>query len=47
MSSRLTREDDVLKLWLEPGRAQLVSEQVETELARLAGWLGCEGIVEA
>lgn len=47
LSSRLTREDDVLKLWLEPGRAQLVSEQVETELAKLAGWLGCEGIVEA
>jgi len=47
MSSRLTREDDVLKLWLEPGRAQLVSEQVEIELARLAAWLGCEGIVEA
>lgn len=47
MSSKLTREGDVLRLWLEPGRAQLVSEQVETELARLAGWLGCEGIVEA
>ncbi len=47
MSSKLTREGDVLRLWLEPGRAQLVSEQVETELARLSAWLGCEGIVEA
>lgn len=47
LSSKLTREDDVLRLWLEPGRAQLVSEQVETELARLAAWLGCEGILEA
>ena len=47
MSSKLTREGDVLRLWMEPGRAQLVSEQVETEFARLAGWLGCEGIIEA
>jgi len=47
LSSKLTREDDVLRLWLEPGRAQLVSEQVEIELARLAAWLDCEGIVEA
>ncbi len=47
MSSKLSREGDVLRLWLEPGRAQLVSEQVEIELARLAAWLGCEGIVEA
>lgn len=47
MSSKLTREGDVLKLWLEPGRAQLISEQVEIELARLAAWLDCEGIVEA
>lgn len=47
MSSKLTREGDELRLWLEPGRAQLISEQVETELARLAGWLGCEGIIAA
>ena len=47
LSSKLTREGDVLRLWLEPGRAQLVSDQVETELARLASWLGCEGILEA
>ncbi|WP_338242877.1 Ppx/GppA family phosphatase [Aurantiacibacter hainanensis] len=47
LSSRLTREDEVLRLWLEPGRAQLISDQVETELARLAAWLGCEGILEA
>jgi uncharacterized protein YcaQ len=47
MSSKLTRDGDVLRLWLEPGRSQLVSDQVETELARLAAWLGCEGIVEA
>lgn len=47
MSSKLTRDGDILRLWLEPGRSQLVSGQVEIELARLAGWLGCEGIVEA
>lgn len=47
LSSKLTREEDTLRLWLQPGRAQLVSDQVEIELARLAAWLGCEGILEA
>ncbi|MFB0612704.1 Ppx/GppA family phosphatase [Aurantiacibacter poecillastricola] len=47
LSSRLKREGDVLRLWLEPGRRELVSDQVENELARLAAWLGCEGILEA
>lgn len=46
LSSKLTREGNLLRLWLEPGRAELVSEQVETDLARLAAWLGCEGLLE-
>ncbi|APE27847.1 Ppx/GppA family phosphatase [Aurantiacibacter gangjinensis] len=47
LSSKLTREGDTLRLWIEPGRSQLLSEQVETDLAKLAAWLGCEAIVEA
>ena len=46
LSSKLTREGDTLRLWLEPDRAELVSESVETDLAKLAAWLGCEGILE-
>ncbi|MEL1251389.1 Ppx/GppA family phosphatase [Aurantiacibacter gilvus] len=46
LSSKLTREGETLRLWLEPDRVELVSEQVETDLARLAAWLGCEGLLE-
>ena len=46
MSSKLSRDGDVLRLWLEPDHAALISEQVENDLARLAAWLGCEGMIE-
>ena len=45
MASRLTRDGDVLRLTIERDRAELVSEQVESDLARLAAWLGCEGMI--
>ena len=46
LSSKLTREGDTLRLWMEPSRVQLLSEHVETDLAKLATWLDCEGIIE-
>ena len=40
LSSRLLRDGDALVLWVEPGRAQLVSDSVEGDLRALAQWLG-------
>lgn len=42
LTSRLSREDGKLLLWLEESRAQLMSQLVEDDLVALAGWLGCE-----
>jgi exopolyphosphatase/guanosine-5'-triphosphate,3'-diphosphate pyrophosphatase len=41
LTSRLLREDGKLVLWLDPGRAQLASDHVITDLGKLADWLGC------
>lgn len=42
LTSRLSRHDNRLVLWLEPDRAPLASDQVLAELNALARWLGCE-----
>ncbi len=42
LTSRLSREDGKLVLWLDESRAQLASEHVTADLAALADWLGCE-----
>lgn len=45
MTSRLTREDSRLVLWLEPERAPLASDQVLSDVNALGRWLGCEARV--
>lgn len=40
LTSRLSREEDALVLWIDPARAQLVSGNVESDLKALAQWLG-------
>lgn len=42
LTSRLEREEGKLVLWLDESRAQLASDHVASDLARLAGWLGLE-----
>lgn len=42
LTSRLTREDGRLVLWLDDSRAQLASEHVLSDLKALAQWLDCE-----
>ena len=41
LTTRLSRENDKLLLWLDESRAQLASETVVSDLERLAQWLGC------
>lgn len=41
LTSRLTREDDRLVLWLDESREQLASDHVTSDLKTLANWLGC------
>jgi hypothetical protein len=45
--SALRRENGSLVLQLDPERAALAAGPVETELERLADWLGLEARVEA
>lgn len=40
MTSRLERRDDTLVLSIDPARAQMVSDNVESDLKALASWLG-------
>ena len=42
LTSRLSREDGKLVLWLDESRANLASELVIEDLRILANWLGCE-----
>ncbi|MEO6387681.1 MAG: Ppx/GppA family phosphatase [Croceibacterium sp.] len=42
VSSELRRNDEELTLWIQPERAQLVSDQVTGDLKALAQWLGLE-----
>ncbi|HEY6814114.1 MAG TPA: Ppx/GppA family phosphatase [Croceibacterium sp.] len=42
MSSALRREDERLVLWIDPARAQLVTDPVTNDLRNLAQWLGLE-----
>lgn len=45
LTSRLTRDESRLVLWLEPERAPLASDQVLADFTALARWLGCEAQV--
>jgi exopolyphosphatase/guanosine-5'-triphosphate,3'-diphosphate pyrophosphatase len=45
LTSRLTRDENRLVLWLEPERAPLASDQVLSDFNALSRWLGCEGQV--
>jgi len=40
MTSRLERRDDTLVLSIDPARAQMVSDNVESDLKALASWMG-------
>lgn len=42
LTSRLSREDGKLVLWLDQSRAELASDHVTSDLKALASWLGCE-----
>ena len=42
LTSKLRLRDDTLELWIDPERAQLVSDGVESDLKNLANWLGHE-----
>ncbi len=42
LTSRLTRENGKLVLWLDESREQLASDLVISDLRTLAQWLGCE-----
>ncbi|OYX63126.1 MAG: hypothetical protein B7Y88_13360 [Sphingomonadales bacterium 32-64-17] len=46
LTSKLTREDDVLTLWIDPAREQLRSGSVESDLKALARWLDLEWRME-
>lgn len=39
LTSKLRREEDTLVLWVDPSRAQLVSDGVTNDLKNLANWL--------
>lgn len=39
LTSKLRREEDTLVLWVDPSRAQLVSDGVTSDLKNLANWL--------
>ncbi|GAA0271849.1 exopolyphosphatase [Alteraurantiacibacter aestuarii] len=42
LTSRLTRDDGRLVLWLDESREQLASDSVQSDLKTLALWLNCE-----
>lgn len=39
LTSRLRLEDDMLTLWIDPARTQLISDGVESDLKNLGNWL--------
>ncbi len=45
LTSRLTREDGKVVLWLDESRASLASDHVHSDLKSLASWLDCEAVL--
>ena len=42
LTSRLSREEGKVVLWLDESRASLASDHVHSDLKSLASWLDCE-----